>query len=91
MHTYFIARHILLLLAVKSMNVDFVRRCQGGVRATATISEDDYRRIHEEDKGDVTVDVCIKDESGNEPIKAEMVWAWVPKNRTKKEAPTPQQ
>jgi len=69
--------------AVKSMNVDFVRRCQGGVRATASISEEDYKRIHEDDRGDIKVDVRVEDESGNEPIKAEMIWAWVSKNRSK--------
>ena len=70
--------------AVKSMNIQFVRRCKGGVRATATLAEDDYRRIHEDDRGNIKVDVVIQDESGNEPIKAEMIWAWVPKNPTTK-------
>ena len=28
---------------------------------------------------DVLVACKITDESGNEPIRAEMVWAWVPK------------
>jgi len=65
------------------MNVDFVRRCEGGVRATASISEEDYKRIHEDDRGDIKVDVRVEDESGNEPIKAEMIWAWVRKNRSK--------
>jgi acyl-coenzyme A thioesterase PaaI-like protein len=69
---------------IKTMNVDFVRRCQGGVRATATLSEKDYQRIHEEDRGDVKVDVVVEDDSGQEPIKAEMIWAWVSKDRTKK-------
>jgi len=70
---------------IKSMQVDFVRRCQGGVRATATISDEDYKRIHEEERGDVKVDVMVRDDSGEEPIKAEMVWAWVSKDRKKKE------
>jgi len=29
----------------------------------------------------VNVDVIVEDESGNEPIKAEMIWAWISKNR----------
>ena len=30
---------------------------------------------------EVTVPVTITDESGQSPIQAEMVWAWVPKKR----------
>ena len=66
---------------IKAMNIKFVRRCQGDIRAKATLSEEDYERIHEEDKGDVTVEVTVEDESGQEPIEAEMVWAWVSKDR----------
>jgi len=63
------------------MNVSFVRRCQGDIRARAVLSEEDYRRINEEDRGEVNVEVQVEDESGNEPIKAEMIWAWVSKDR----------
>lgn len=66
---------------IKSMNVNFVRRCQGDIRARATLSEEDYRRINEDDKGEVKVDVRVEDESGKEPIEAEMIWAWVSKDR----------
>ena len=57
------------------MNISFVRRCQGDIRARAVLSEEDYRRINEEDRGEVNVKVQVEDESGNEPIKAEMIWA----------------
>ncbi len=73
--------HIPLL---KSMHVNFVRRCQGNVRVKAWLTEEDYQRIHEDDKGQVTVPVRVEDESGNEPIETEMIWAWVNKNRSKK-------
>ena len=69
---------------IKSMHVDFVRRCQGDIRVKAWLSEEDYKRIHEEDKGDVNVQVRVEDESGNEPIETEMIWAWVNKDRSKK-------
>jgi acyl-coenzyme A thioesterase PaaI-like protein len=69
---------------IKSMNITFVRRCQGAVRATATLSDEDLRRIHQEDHGDVKVQVRVEDESGKEPIQAEMIWAWVSKERKKK-------
>lgn len=66
------------------MNISFVRRCQGDIRARAVLSEEDYRRINEEDRGEVNVKVQVEDESGNEPIKAEMIWAWVNKDRGSK-------
>ena len=69
---------------IKQMNISFVRRCQGDIRARAVLSEEDYRRINEEDRGEVNVEVLVEDESGNEPIKAEMIWAWVSKDRGSK-------
>ena len=69
---------------IKTMKVDFVRRCEGDIRAEATLSDEDYRRIHEEDKGEVWVPCTVVDESGNEPIKAEMLWAWIAKRRKSK-------
>lgn len=66
---------------IKSMEIRFVRRCVGGVTATATLSDEDYARIHNEDRGDVTVPVTVKDESGNEPIEAIMKWAWIRKSK----------
>lgn len=37
--------------------------------------------MRSQDKGEVTVPVVITDESGQQPIQAEMIWAWVPKQR----------
>jgi len=68
---------------IKSMTVNFRKRCQGGVTATATLSEEDYRRIHEEERGDVAVQCQLVDESGSSPVEAEMIWAWVPKLKKK--------
>jgi len=66
---------------IKTMKIDFVRRCVGDIRATAHLTADDLKRINEDDKGDVKIDVVVKDESGKEPIKAEMIWAWINKKR----------
>jgi hypothetical protein len=68
---------------IKSMNVNFVRRCEGDIRVYATLSQEDYIRMHEDDRGDVSVACRVEDESGNEPIEAEMIWAWVNKDRSK--------
>lgn len=69
---------------IKRMEVDFVRRCEGSVTAEATLSEEDCEKIHEEETGEVWVPCKVEDESGKEPIKARMLWAWVEKRRRSK-------
>ncbi len=64
---------------IKSLKVDFYKRTQGDMRAVATLMPEDVARITTEPKGELWVPVTVTDESGNEPIKCEMLWAWVPK------------
>ncbi len=67
---------------IKSMRVDYKKRAQGSMTATATLTPEQIARIRSEPKGDVTVAVSVTDDSGNEPIQCEMVWAWIPKKRS---------
>lgn len=64
---------------IKSMKVDYLQRAQGGLRAEASLSGSQAQQMRVQDKGEVTVAVRVTDESGQAPIRAEMVWAWVPK------------
>jgi len=66
---------------IKSMKVDFVRRAVGGLTAAASLQPEQIALMRSQDKGEVTVPVVITDESGQQPIQAEMVWAWVPKQK----------
>ena len=66
---------------IKSLKVDFYNRTQGDMRAVATLTPEDVARISSEPKGELWVPVTVTDESGNEPIKCEMLWAWVPKSK----------
>ncbi len=66
---------------IKSLKVDYHRRTQGDMRAVATLDAADIARITNEPKGEILVPVTVTDESGNEPIQCEMVWAWVPKKK----------
>jgi acyl-coenzyme A thioesterase PaaI-like protein len=63
---------------MKSMKIDYTKRAQGGLTAVATLTDEQIRQIQTTEKGDVTVNVKVVDESGAEPIQCEMVWAWVP-------------
>ena len=67
---------------LKSMQIDYVKRAQGTLRAEATLPADMRARVLAEDKGDFAVPVTVTDEAGVEPIKCQMVWAWVPRKRS---------
>lgn len=64
---------------IKSLKVNYYKRTQGDMRAVATLTSEDIARIESEPKGEVLVPVIVTDESGGEPIKCEMLWAWVSK------------
>lgn len=66
---------------VKHMSIDYVRRSKGDMTAVATISREDLARMETDDKGEVNVQVVVTDESGEEPIKATFIWAWIPAKR----------
>jgi acyl-coenzyme A thioesterase PaaI-like protein len=66
---------------IKTLKVDYHKRAVGAMKAVACLRPEQVQAILTQDKGEVTVPVTITDESGQEPIQCEMVWAWVPKQR----------
>lgn len=70
--------HLPLL---KSMTLEYNKRMQGDIKATASLSEQAIAAIKSQDKGDVVVPVVLTDQSGESPINCEMRWAWVAKKR----------
>ena len=69
---------------VKDMRVQFKKRGQGAMRAVATLSDAQCELIRSTTKGEVTVPVTVTDESGNQPIECEFIWAWIPSTRPAK-------
>ncbi len=67
---------------IKSLKVEYLKRSQGDMVAVAHLKPEDIARIQSEPKGEVLVPVIVTDETGNEPIRCEMLWAWVPKQRS---------
>jgi acyl-coenzyme A thioesterase PaaI-like protein len=67
---------------IKSLKVEYLKRAQGDMRAVATLRPEQVEAIRTLEKGEVTVPVTVTDSSDSEPIRAEMVWAWVPRQRT---------
>jgi acyl-coenzyme A thioesterase PaaI-like protein len=69
------------MLLMKSLQVEFRKRCQGGLRAVATLTPEQLEQIRTLEKGEVDVAVTATDSSGAEPIRCRMIWAWVPKKK----------
>ena len=69
---------------VKDMRVQFKKRGQGAMRAVARLTDAQRELIKSTTKGEVTVAVTVTDESGNQPIECEFIWAWVPSQRPPK-------
>jgi acyl-coenzyme A thioesterase PaaI-like protein len=61
---------------IKTLKTDFVRRSQGAIRAVASLTDEQIALIKTQDKGETYVSVVVKDETGAENIKCEMLWAW---------------
>ncbi len=66
---------------MKSLQVAFRRRLEGALRVEAWLTAEQRQQIAKEEKGDVVVGVRATDESGQEPIECEMIWAWIPKKK----------
>ncbi len=66
---------------VKYMKTSFVKRSTGAMQAIAKLSDQQIESIKTLEKGEVTVEVVVTDETGIEPIIVEAVWAWIPKKR----------
>ena len=66
---------------IKSLNTKFVRRTQGDMKAIATLSDEQIQVLYNEDKGEFIVPVKVTDETGEEVIECEALWAWIPKER----------
>ena len=52
--------------------------------ATATLTDEQQKLMQQSEKGETVVQVTVLDESGQEPIQCEMLWAWVAKSQLKK-------
>jgi acyl-coenzyme A thioesterase PaaI-like protein len=66
---------------IKTLKIDYKKRTQGSLRASATISPEQKEKLQSLDRGNLPVEVMVTDQSGREPIKCEMIWAWVNKDK----------
>ncbi|MDQ9021664.1 DUF4442 domain-containing protein [Acinetobacter sichuanensis] len=71
------------IVLIKHMNIQFKRPSKGSLTAVATLTDEQRKMMQESEKGETLVHVIVKDESGQEPIQCEMLWAWVAKSHLK--------
>lgn len=74
------------IVLIKSMKADFKRPSKGAMTATATLTAEQQKLMQSTEKGETLVNVTLQDESGEEPVKCEMLWAWVAKSNLKKKS-----
>ncbi len=72
----------------KQLKVEFKKRAQGALRAVAVLTDAQRTLMQETDKGEVSVQVQVSDESGAQPIECEFIWAWIPSGPRKAQPPT---
>jgi acyl-coenzyme A thioesterase PaaI-like protein len=68
----------------KSMNIKFVKMAKGNLKAVATLTDEQIQLVQTAEKGDILVSVKITDEADNEPLIAEIIWAWFPAQKKEK-------
>lgn len=66
---------------VKSLEAKFVRRSSGRIRAIARLSDEQLNRIKTDPKGEVVIEVDIRDETGEIPAVITVIPAWTMKRR----------
>ena len=72
------------IVLIKSFKIDFKRPTKGAMTAVATLTAEQQQLMQTTDKGETLVAVSVTDESNEEPIQCEMLWAWVSKDQLKK-------
>jgi uncharacterized protein (TIGR00369 family) len=64
-----------------TLEVRYLRRAQGGLRATARIPADAIARLRNEPRGELDVPVEVVDETGEATVACAFRWAWIPRRR----------
>lgn len=70
------------IVLIKSLHADYKRPSKGAMTAIATLTPE-QQQLMQTDKGETLVKVIVTDESGEEPVQCEMLWAWVSKSYLK--------
>ena len=65
---------------IKRMDLNYIKRATGNIRALASLTDEQIALMQREPKGEVNVAVRLTDERGIVPLECDMIWAWISKN-----------
>lgn len=66
---------------LKSMQVEYVKRSNGALTAEASLTKEQIKQLHSDEKGAFVVLCKVTDDAGNEPVHCRLEWAWTPARR----------
>jgi uncharacterized protein (TIGR00369 family) len=66
---------------LKRMQVDYLKRATGGLKAVARLAPEQIAALAREEKGDAAIACTVTDAAGVETVACTMVWAWIPRKR----------
>lgn len=69
------------IILIKSLHVDYLKIAKGGLTATAYLNAEQQAFIATQENGELLIPVTVIDDAGNEPIRCQMLWAWLPKQK----------
>ena len=66
------------IVVAKTVTIDYRRRAQGGIRATASLTHEQARLIVETEHGELALTSPITDETGTEVAHCQATLVWMP-------------
>jgi uncharacterized protein (TIGR00369 family) len=63
---------------VKSLSMDYQRKFKGKLNATARVRPEDALRMRAEERGELAIEICLRDETGLNPALCQFIYAWHP-------------
>jgi uncharacterized protein (TIGR00369 family) len=61
---------------LRRLDIQYLKRAEGAVRAEASLRAEDIARMQRDDKGDVLVPVTVADSAGTVTVECAITWAW---------------
>lgn len=61
---------------LKRLDIQYLKRAEGAVRAEARLPAEAAARMERDDKGDVVVPVTVTDSAGTVTVECAICWAW---------------
>ena len=66
------------LVVAKTVSIDYLRKAKGAITATATLTDEQMRQIRETEKGELSLESTVSDETGAVVSICRAVWVWHP-------------